>query len=161
MKNWIAMSMVALSAVALAAPPGGRHERGDEDEGGPDRMENAARRNRMMYVVAIAEALELNEADALKLSEKIKGLDEKRAPIRKAMHEAMKAVKAAADGDAAALTQVDANVQKVLDGRAQMAAMDKDLFVALSKDLAPQKKAKLALALAKMGQLRKGRFGRR
>jgi hypothetical protein len=72
------------------------------------------------------------------------------------MFTAMREVKAAADGDQAALAQVDANIQKVLDGRAQLAAMDKEMFVFLSKDLTPQKKAKLALVLAKMHELRGG-----
>jgi hypothetical protein len=110
----------------------------------------------MMFVVAASEALELNEAEALKLSEKVKSIEEKRSPIRQQMFAAMRDVKAAADGDAAALAQVDSNIQKVLDGRAQMAAMDKELFAFLAKDLSPQKKAKLALVLAKMHQLRGG-----
>jgi hypothetical protein len=61
-----------------------------------------------------------------------------------------------------ALAQVDLNVQKVLDGRVQLAGLDKELFVVLARDLAPQQRAKLALVLAKMGQLHQGgRTGRR
>jgi hypothetical protein len=107
-------------------------------------------------VVAISEALELDEAGALKLSEQLRAIEARRQPIRAQMHEAMKAVRAAAQGDGAALGQVDANVQRVLDGRAQMAAMDKELFTFLSKDLPPQKRAKLALVLAHLGQQRGG-----
>jgi hypothetical protein len=116
-------------------------------------------RAHVAMVVAISEALELGEADALKLSEKLKTIEDRRQPIRASMHEAMKAVRAAAQGEAAALTQVDANVQKVLDGRAQMAAMDKELFTFLAKDLPPQKKAKLALVLARLGQELRGGGG--
>ena len=117
-----------------------------------------------MYVVAISEALELSETDALKLSEKIKGVEEKRRPLRQVMGEAMRSLKDAADGDATALTQVDANVQKVLDGRVQMAAMDKELFATLAQGYPPQKRAKLALVLGRlkneMKGLKKGRHQR-
>jgi len=43
-------------------------------------------------------------------------------------------------------------VQRVLDGRAQMAALDKELFAQLSVGQSPQKKAKLALFMAKFGE---------
>jgi hypothetical protein len=147
------MTMLVLvgSLGAFAAPPGGKGRVDSNSDGIPDRAEHAAKRARLMYVVAISEALELSDADALKMAEKIKAVEDRRQPVRQAMHEAMKAVKAAADGDATALEQVDANVQKVLDGRAQMAAMDKELFQFLAKDLAPVKRAKLALALARLG----------
>jgi hypothetical protein len=140
-------SLGALAAppTSAAAPPGL-----PPPEDGP----MAGKRAHLAMVVAISEALELSDADALKLGEKLKGVEARRQPVREQMREAMKAVRAAAGGDAAALAQVDANIQKVLDGRAQMAAMDKELFATLSKDLAPQKKAKLALVLAHLGQMR-------
>ena len=63
------------------------------------------------------------------------------------------------------LGQVDANVQKVLDGRAQMAAMDEELFSSLSQGYPPQKRAKLALVLARLNHemkgFKKGRHGGR
>lgn len=130
-----------------------------------EHLEQRARSARMMYVVAISDALELNEAEALRLAEKLKGVEEKRRPLRQQMMESMRALHDAAEGDKAALGQVDVNVQRVLDGRAQMAAMDKELFQVLSKDLPPQKKAKLALVLARLNQERRGpqprRFPRR
>ncbi len=157
--NRFLLGALAVGALtSLAAPPtppaGTRAPLADPSavvDDGPSPMQQ---RGHVAMVVAISEALELNEADALKMSEKLKGLEEKRQPIRAQMHEAMRAVRAAAGGDAAALAQVDANVQKVLDGRAQMAAMDKELFTFLAKDLPPQKRAKLALVLAHLGQLR-------
>jgi hypothetical protein len=158
------MLVTALVAglTAAAAPPGGP-ARDTDNDGVPDRAERFGKRARMMSVVSIAEALELSEADALKMSEKLKTVEDRRQPVRQAMHQAMRAVKAAADGDASALREVDANILTVLDGRAQMAAMDKELFGLLSKDLSAEKKAKLALVLARLGQehgLRGGRGGR-
>ncbi len=169
MKTKLLMSMVVLGAVTVfAAPPGGekggpRMMRGGGDpEHRDERMEDREREMHLMYVVAISEALELTEAEALKLSEKLKGVEEKRRPLRRQMGESMKALKDAADGDAAALPQVDANVAKVLDGRAQMAAMDKELFATLSQGLAPQKRAKLALVLGRLQHEMKGfKKGRR
>jgi ABC-type phosphate/phosphonate transport system substrate-binding protein len=46
------------------------------------------------------------------------------------------------------MTTVDQNMQKVLEGRVQMAALDKELFASLAEGQPPQKKAKLALVLA-------------
>lgn len=169
MKTKLMLSMVVLGAVtAFAAPPGKGPGGfgpggpgpgpgfGDREERRAERMELREREVRLMYVVAISEALELSDAEALKLADKLKGVEEKRRPLRQQMGEAMKALRDAADGDQAALGQVDANVQKVLDGRAQMAAMDKELFATLSQGQPPQKRAKLALVLARLQHEMKG-----
>lgn len=155
MKKLVMTLVAVLSMAAVAAPPGAKPAKWSGDpEKQQARMEERETKARMLFVVTVAEALELNEAEALRLSDKVKSIEEKRRPIRQAMFAAMREVKAAADGDQAALAQVDSNVQKVLDGRAQMAAMDKEMFAFLSKDLTPQKKAKLALVLARMHELR-------
>src|SRR5262249_10726446 len=104
---------------------------------------------RLMLVVGIADALSLNETEAIRLADKIKVFEDKRKPLREQMHDSMKVLKAAADGDQAALGRVDQATMTVLDTRAQMAAVDKEMFVAVSKDLTPQKRAQLALFLAK------------
>lgn len=163
MKTKLMMSMLVLGSLtaltAFAAPPGGKPGPGPGKWGGEDRadrMEAREREVRLMFVVAIAEALELTEGEAIKLSEKIKVLEEKRRPLRQGMGEAMRAVKDAADGDATALTQVDANVAKVLDGRAQMAVLDKELFTTLAQGYPPLKRAKLALVLGRLNQEMKG-----
>ena len=162
MKTKLLLSMMVFGALsAFAAPPAdktgpAKWGGGADPERRAERMEERSREARLMYVVAISEALDLTEPEAIKLSEKIKAVEEKRRPLRQAMGEAMKSLKDAADGDAAALPQVDANVQKVLDGRAQMAAMDKELFTTLAQGYAPQKRAKLALVLARLHQDAKG-----
>lgn len=179
MKTRLSMLVVLLSSLAvLAAPPppppgpgphgpgphggpGGPPGFDDEDDDDAERAELRERRGRMMLVMGISEALDLSEAEAIKMSERLKAVSEKRVPLRKEMGEAMKALKTAADGDQAALAKVDANVQKVLDGRAKMAALDKELFLQLAQGLTPQKKAKLALALGRMNhELRGGGPGR-
>lgn len=159
----LCLSLSSLMAFAAPPPPpapapgpamGGK--RGDREERREERMENRENKVRLMYLVAISEALELTDAEALKLGDKLKAVEDKRRPLRQQMGESMKSLRDAADGDQAALGQVDANVQKVLDGRAQMAALDKEMFAQLSQGLTPQKRAKLALVLARMQHEMKG-----
>lgn len=156
----LALAVTMFSALAFAGPHHGPGK-GDDGDDRAERKEERARHARMMLTVSIAEALELNEAQGLKLAEKLKVLDEKRRPVREAMGEAMRQVRAAADGDASALAALDANMQRVLDGRVQMAQLDKELFASLGEGQTPQKRAKLALVLAKAGDdLRRMRGGR-
>jgi len=166
MKTKLMLSMLLCGALtAFAAPPPGGKGGGPGPAKGEreEKMEARAREARLMYVVAISEALELTEPEALKLSDKLKVIEEKRRPLRMAMGEAMRSLKDAAENDASALPQVDANVQKVLDGRAQMAALDKELFNSLAQGYPPQKRAKLALVLARLNHemkgMKKGRHG--
>lgn len=150
MKRLMTTAVVLMSALAFAGGKGGPGDR--PGWGGGPHGERRDGRLHMMAVVGIAEALELNEAEALRLSEKLKGFEDKRRPIRLEMVESMRTLKLAADGDAAAGAQVDQAVQKVLDGRAKLAALDREMFNSLSQGLAPQKRARLALFLAKFGQ---------
>jgi Spy/CpxP family protein refolding chaperone len=166
MKKLIAAALT-LSTLAFAAPPaqgaapaaqrpgaaaGELGGWGDREE----RREDMEKRMRMMLVVGIAEALNLNETDAIRLADKIKVFDDKRKPLREQMHDSMKVLKAAADGDQAALGKVDQATTTLLDLRQQMAAVDKEMFIGVSKDLTPQKRAQLALFLAKFMHERKG-----
>lgn len=161
MMQKLMVAVMLVSTVAFAGPgktgPAKWDKGEDREERQEERHEERARQARMMLVVAVAEALELNEAQALKVADKVKALDDKRRPVREAMGDAMRAVKAAADGDAAALAALDANVQKVLDGRVQMAQLDKELFATLGEGQPPQKRAKLAVVLAKVGAELRGR----
>ncbi|MFT3840452.1 MAG: hypothetical protein QM723_25915 [Myxococcaceae bacterium] len=140
-----------VSGVAFAANPVGKAQPQAPAQwnGGGERGEEMQRRMRMMLVVGLADALSLNEGEAIALADKIKVFDEQRAPVRESMKEAMKTLKSAADGDQAALGQVDNATQKIFDGRQQMAAIDKQMFQTISKDMQPQKRAQLAMFLAK------------
>lgn len=146
------LAVLMVSSVSFAAPPpaGAPPARWD-DRGGDreERKEEITKKLHMMLVVGIAEALSLNESEALKLSDKLKTFEEKRRPVREAMVDSLKTLKAASDGDTAAAGQVDAAVQRLFDSRLQMAQMDKEMFNGLSKDLTPQKRAQLAIFLAK------------
>lgn len=161
MKKKLIAGLVVLSAFTAFAAPGDKTTPakwggGANQEERADRLEQRENQVRLMYVVAISEALGLNEADAMKMSERMKGFEEKRRPLRQSMGEAMRGLKAASDGDQAALAQVDANVAKVLDGRAQMAQLDKELFTTLAQGQPADKRAKLALTLARLNHDMKG-----
>ena len=147
-----------MTTLAIAAPPPVAKGPPPGAQGGPMQGDHGARREerekrmRMMLVVGIADALSLTEAEALRLGDKIKGFEDRRRPVREQMHESMKVLKAASDGDPSALPQVDAAVQRVLDGRQQMAQLDKEMFAGLSQGLTPQKRAQLAIFLARFHQ---------
>lgn len=156
MKKLIAAAVLAVSAVSFAAPPqqqvvaASKPGFGDwDDDKMEGRREEREKRMRMMLVVGIAEALSLSEAEAIRLADKMKTFDDKRKPLREQMFESMKILKAASDGDSAALPKVDQATTSILDLRTQMATIDKEMFLTVSKDLTPQKKAQLALFLAK------------
>jgi len=164
-------SSLVLAAPPPAAAPAGKTGPAKWEKGGDAeraaRREERQRKMRMALVVGIADALDITDpADALKLSDRIKAFDDRRTPLREQMGEAMKTLRAAADGDQAALPQVDAAIARVLDGRAQMAALDKEMVTALSVGQTPQKRAKLALFLARfhqevMARMREGGGGGR
>lgn len=174
MKTLIA-ALLLTSSLVLAAPPpagppaakAGKWEKGGTDADRAARREERERTVRMAMVVGIADALELTDpGEALKLSERLKAFDERRRPLREQMFEAMKTLRAAADNDQAALPQVDAAIARVLDGRAQLAALDKEMVTALSVGQPPQKRARLALFLGRfhqeiMARLHDGGGGRR
>lgn len=153
--RWVALAVVALTTSAWAQPveppdPGVRKERQE-------------RRMRLSLMLGLSEALELSEAETLKLAEKVRGFEEKRRPLREEMGAAMKVLHQAAMGESSAFSQVDGALQKVLDGRAKLAALDQSMFQTLSQGLSPQKKAKLAVFFAEQARERGrgGKFGGR
>ncbi|MBF5044818.1 hypothetical protein FGE12_20635 [Aggregicoccus sp. 17bor-14] len=113
--------------------------------------EHREQRLRTARVVALAEALELDSAGALKLDEALKKLDARREPLRAQVRDAAQVLERAASGDKAALGQAEGAAQKAFEARAQLAALDRELYQSLEKSLTPEKRAKLALILARRG----------
>jgi hypothetical protein len=105
-----------------------------------------------MRTLAIADALELDDAATLKLRDRLAKFEEQRAPIQSQLFEQTLVLRRAAKGDTTAYAQVDGAIQKVLALRGQIEQMDRDLFAELSAGLPPQKKARLALAMARLPQ---------
>jgi ATP-dependent Lon protease len=109
----------------------------------------AEKQMRIARVVGLAEELELDSAQALKLDETLRKFDERRRPLLQQVRESAQILERASDGDSAALSQVEQAAQRAFDARAQLAALDRETFQSLSKDLPPQKRAKLALFMAR------------
>lgn len=134
----------ALPVMALAQP--GPKEPGARDA---ERMARAEQRLRLRQVLELADTLELDSAQALKVDETLRRFEDQRRPLREQVRDSARILHLAARGDSAALGQVDAAAQKVFDARARIAALDRELYQALAKDLSPQKRARLAMVMAR------------
>ena len=161
MKTWIVLGMLSLAGAAQAAAP-----KKADDPAAVDRREEFGQRAQMMMTLQIAEALELDDPATLKLRQTIAQWDAQRAPLRQQMFDLAQVLRRAAKGDTTAYGQVDQSIQKIIDLRSQMHQIDQKMFQQLSQGLTPQKKAKLALAIARMpgtmrGMMRGGRGGPR
>lgn len=133
------LTVALLPLAALAASPDAQAEA----------QQSAEKRLRLARVLGLAEELELDSSQALKMDETMRKFDERRRPLKEQVRESADILERAADGDNSAMSQVDQAAQRAFDARAQLAALDREMFQALSKDLPPQKRAKLALFMAR------------
>ncbi len=164
MKKLVMMALAALPLAALAqgvgptpgtAPgPGGRWKNGQPD---PARVERVEKRMRLARTLGLAEALDLDAPQALKLGDTLAKYDERRVAAHKQMFEAHQVLRKAAQGEKVAPAEVDQAIQKAFEARAQVQAIDKEAFAAISKDLSPEKRARALLFLGKF----QNRFGPR
>ncbi|HEX5744988.1 MAG TPA: hypothetical protein VFZ09_02020 [Archangium sp.] len=111
--------------------------------------ERAERQTRLMRVVGLAEELDLEESQALKMADTMRQFDERRRPLVEQVQEAAQALRKAARGEAATQSQVDQAVQRVFEARTQLTALDREMYQALARDLPPQKRAQLAIFMAR------------
>jgi hypothetical protein len=159
MKTWTLVGVLSLSGLAQAAP------RPADDPAMAERRGPMDQRAQLMVTLQLAEALELDDAATLKLKQTVAQWDAQRAPIRQQIFDLAQVLRRAAKGDTTAYGQVDGSIQKIIELRSQMQQIDQRMFQQLSQGLPPQKKAKLALAIAKMpgtirGLMRGGHGGR-
>lgn len=135
------LTLALLPMAALAADPKAQAQAEAE--------QRAEKQLRLARVLGLAEELELDSQQALKLDETLRKFDERRRPLREQVRESADILERAADGDTAALSQVEQAAQRAFDARAQLAALDREMYQSLSRDLPPQKRAKLALFMAR------------
>ncbi len=133
------LTVALLPLAVLAEPPEARTEAELEAE----------KQLRLARVLGLAEDLELDSSQALKMDETLRKFDERRRPLKEQVRESAEILERAADGDSSAMSQVEQAAQRAFDARAQLAALDREMFQTLSKDLPPQKRAKLALFMAR------------
>jgi hypothetical protein len=112
-------------------------------------VERVERQTRLMRVVGLAEELELEESQALKMADTMRQFDERRRPLLEQVQESAQVLRKAARGDAPSQSQVDQAVQRVFDARTQLTALDREMYQALARDLPPQKRARLAIFMAR------------
>ena len=118
----------------------------------PERME---KRMRLARTLGLAEALDLDAPQALKLGETISRFDERRVALHKQLRDAHDVLRRAAQGEKVQATDVDQAIQRGLDARAQLQAVDRETVAAVTQGLTPEKKARAVLFLAKFQR----RFG--
>jgi hypothetical protein len=162
----IAVALVVSGAALAASPQQPQPQRGWQQQGqggwqqaSPEQRMAREQRKRMMQVVGLTETLGLSTQDALKLDAIIKSFDERRRPLKDQVRESARLLTEAAKGDNAALGQVDQATNRILDARIQLAALDKEMFQALSAGMNPQQRAKLALFYARLHKNMKGMRG--
>ncbi len=154
------LALAAVAAVplaALAAPPA-------DPPGGPkggaappaEVQERMVKRMRVARALGLAEALDLDAAEATKLAEALDRLDQKRKPAWKEHDEAMQVLRQAARGDKDAQSKVDDAVKKLFQARSQLAAIDREAYETVAKGLSPEKRARAAIFLGRFQQ----HFGR-
>lgn len=147
----LAVLLSLLPLVVLAQPRPPEQRRGPD----PERAEKMEKRMRMMRLLGLAEALDLEPEQALKLDAQMKKFDERRKPLREQVRESAAILERASHGDQGALNQVEQAARRAFDARAQLAQLDREMYEALSRDLSPQKRAQMALFLARFeGQTR-------
>jgi hypothetical protein len=143
-----------LAALAQGGPPAaqgpgqgsGAATAKDGPRFSPERME---KRMRLARTLGLAEALDLDAPAALKLGETIGKFDERRVAAHKTMHDSREVLRRAAQGEKVSAAEVDQAIQKALDARAQLAAVDRDTVAAVTQGLSPEKKARAVLFLGK------------
>jgi hypothetical protein len=144
----LAALLLVSPAAALAAPnngPDAQLRKASSDK----LREKMDKRTRMMRVVGLAEELDLDLGQAVKLEEAMRRFDEKRKPWRDQVAEAARILERAAEGDTSVQGQVEGAAQKAFEAREKLAAVDREMYAAISKDLSPQKRAQMALFLAR------------
>ncbi len=143
-KILLALTLLPLAAFAQGAGPGqGR-------QGGPSEM--AQKRMRLARTLGLAEALDLDATHALKLSDQLQKVDEKRFALHQQIRDARQVLRRAAQGEKVSAAEVDQAIQKALDGRAQMHALDREAIATVTQGLSPDKKARAVLFLGRFEQ---------
>ncbi|HEY6097877.1 MAG TPA: hypothetical protein VIW03_00510, partial [Anaeromyxobacter sp.] len=152
-----ALPMVAF-AQGMGPPRDGARGPGQGWGQGQGRMnpEWMQKRARLALTLGLAEALDLDQAQALKLGDVVAKFVDRRRAVHEQVRDARVTLRKAAQGEKVAAADVDQAIAKVLDGRAQIQAIDRELVGAVTRDLTPEKKARAVLFLGRF----QSRFGR-
>jgi len=162
MKKLILAAVAALPLAVLAQggkpqpPAAGAGAPGSAQGPGPRDRERLERRMRLARTLGLAEALDLDAPQALKLGDSLAKFDDRRVAAQRQLRDAHRALRDAADADKPAAQDVDQAIQKALEARAQLAAIDKETLQVVSKDLSPAQRARAVLFLDRFGKRFRG-----
>ncbi|ACL67312.1 conserved hypothetical protein [Anaeromyxobacter dehalogenans 2CP-1] len=151
----VVLPLAALAQGRGAGPGPGGGQAGAQaagPRGDPERME---RRMRLTRTLGLAEALDLEPEQALKLGQQVAKFDDRRLALHRQMHDAHQVLRRAAQGEKVSAGEVDQAIKTALDARAQMQSLDRDVVATVTKDLSPEKRARAVLFLERF----QGRFG--
>jgi hypothetical protein len=109
-------------------------------------------RAQLALTLGLAQALELDDATALKLRGQIEKLSPRRMAAMQQMRDAVMLLRRSAKGEKVAAADVDGAIARLLDARAQLQAVDRDLVTLVTQGLPPEKRARGVLFLAKFHQ---------
>jgi hypothetical protein len=161
----LAAAQAAPPPAARAAPPALQPgQPGPPDQLDPARLEKLQRRMKLALTLGLAEALQLDDAAALKLSGQIEKFTPRRMATAQQMRDSVQVLRRSAKGDKVPAGDVDGAITRLLDARAQMQALDREVVTTVTRDLPPEKRARAVLFLAKfhqraMQELRHGGHG--
>jgi hypothetical protein len=148
---------VPLAALAQGGSSAGAPQQGPQGQGqgqwqgqgqrmDPERM---AKRMRLARTLGLAEALDLDAPAALKLGESLAKFDDRRIAAHKTMRDSREVLRRAAKGEKVAAADVDQAIQKALEARGQLQAVDRETVATVTQGLTPEKKARAVLFLSK------------
>jgi hypothetical protein len=150
-KTLIALAVLPLVALAQG-PNKNPPQAAQAGQPGPWDPVKVEKRMRLARTLGLAQVLDLDTAQALKLDETLGKFDDRRRAIRKQVADATEALRNAARGAATpkpTAAEVDGAIAKLLDARTQLQAIDRDMLQAITKDLSPEQKARAALFLGR------------
>src|SRR5690349_8822940 len=108
-------------SLAPAALAQGHRGRGHGDAQQRERFERKAR---IMRLLAISEALDLTDAQALQLDKTLEKYDARRRPLQDTILKGVELLRRAASGDEGAGAEVDPTLKKMVAARSQLHAID-------------------------------------
>jgi len=152
------LALAPLLAGAQASPPPADRPAAPTAQPGapgpmdPARMEKMHRRMQLALTLGLAETLQLDDAAALKVRGQIEKFTPRRMAAAQQMRDSVQVLRRAAQGEKVAAADVDAAITRLLDARAQMQAVDRELVTTVTKDLPAEKRARAVLFLAKFHQ---------
>jgi hypothetical protein len=148
MKKLFLTIAAAVPMLVLAATP-------NPPAGGPPppananaRFEQMEKRMRVTRALGLSEALDLDEAQALKMQETLAKFDARRLSLLQTLRDSAQVLQRAASGDQAAQSQVDQNVARFFETRGQLRQLERETFQAVTQGQPPQKRARAAIFLS-------------